>query len=99
MDILGHGTLLSHVHTCDAEYCYCMYLKTCYTMHQYDYFIRIYCHIDSPACMRCLSLYSRYIEHCSCYMDYSYMSIPVFSLHDYIPVTNIDILITGHVSC
>ena len=54
-------------------------------MHRHYYFIHIYCYIDSLACMR-LSLYSHYIELCSCYMDYSYMSMPVFSLHDYFPL-------------
>ena len=54
-------------------------------MHRHYYFIHIYCYIDSLACMR-LSLYSRYIEHCSCYMDYRYMSMSVFSLHDYFPL-------------
>jgi len=54
-------------------------------LHRYYCFIHIYCYIDSPACMRWLSLYSCYIEHCSCHMDYCYMIRPVFALHDYFP--------------
>ena len=40
-----------------------------------------HCYIDSLVCMRWLSLYSCCMEHCSCYMNYCYMDIPVFLSH------------------
>ena len=44
-----------------------------------------HCCVDSPACMWWLSLYSCYIDHCSCHMDYCYMRGLIFLLHDCFP--------------
>ena len=41
-----------------------------------------HCYIDSHVYMRWFFLYFHCMDHCSCYMDYCYMNILVFSLHD-----------------
>ena len=51
------------------------------SIHSYFMFLYHY-YIDSPVYMHWLSLYSCCMDHCLYYMNYCYMDIPIFSLHD-----------------
>ena len=64
-----------------------IYLYHCYmdTLHSYIMFLR-HCYMDPPVYMHRLSLYSCCMDHCLYYMNYCYMDISVFSLHDCFPL-------------
>jgi len=53
-----------------------------YYVHNYFMFLH-HCYIDSLVYMYWLFLYSHCMDHRSYYMDYYYMDILVFLLHDY----------------
>jgi len=71
-DTLLHWRLLFHI----------VVSSLCeYSVHSYFMFL-YHCYIDSPVYMHWLSLYSCCMDHFLYYMNYCYMDIPVFPLHD-----------------